>query len=334
MKSPPWMIAALIALMVAGCLAPKATETCTPQPDVPVVDVDPEVTGSAVSFSMNSEQFSTLAQYIGHENTLTIEKPVHTVVDNATLDAKAGTRFSYKMADKSGVFIFEKPFPTIHAGIANLIGGVSLQSVTINSDGSGVAGTGLGKYRFRWMSEDEGGTGTTAAPNELSEVWCYSQPGCQPCVRARLELAAAKDLPFTVVWKDDTAPKWIETRPTFWWHVTDKQPSQADVTNTRQNTGWNGIKDFVGRWNASRSPKKYQRAGGPASPPFVQPGKNDLDTTAAKSSQIKIPNPSTIWTHPGNIRDHLKNTHQWKGPLPLSDYDCERLHSAIHEGKM
>lgn len=254
------LAATLAALLAGGCVdvfeyeKPDGEEIVVPDP---LRDDSPSVSGSSVAFSMNAEQFGTLAAWLGHENTLTIEKPVHVERDNVTLDTKAGTRFSYEMGDSFGKFTFDRPYPTVKSGFAKLIGGVSLHEVTLHADGSGLAATGLGRYRFRWLAEDED-AGTAAVANELPEVWAYSQPGCPPCVRARLELAAAKDLPFRVVWKED-APSWLESRPAFWWHISADQPTQKDVNNTRQATGWNGIKDFTERWKNSRQPKRFQR---------------------------------------------------------------------------
>ena len=239
----------LVSLSFSGCMSPINADIVNQ--DVILVPTDESVAENAVSFSMDAEQFATIARWLGHGNTLSIEKAVHVEQENITLDAKAGTRLSYTMGEDSGKFVFEKPYPTVKAGFTKLIGGVSLHDVTINSDGSGFAATGLGKHRFRWLDDDD--AGSAATPSELPEVWCYSMPGCPPCVRARLELAAEKDLPFRIVWKDEAAPAWLATRPAFWWHTTGQQPTQADVANTRQVTGWNGVKDFTERWKASRS---------------------------------------------------------------------------------
>lgn len=258
-----WLI---LLLMAGGCMSPIHSEEKEPGGEDVVIDHDENsLPGNAVSFSMDAEQFTNLVNWLGHENTLTIEKPVHVEQGGATLDAKAGTRFSYSMGEESGVFTFERPFPTVKAGFAKLIGGVALHDITIHADGSGIAATGLGRYRFRWLDE-ESDAGSAVAADPMPEVWCYSQPGCPPCVRARLELAAAKDLKFRVVWKDEAAPDWLQSRPAFWWHISKEQPSQADVNNTRQMTGWNGLKDFVDRWKHSRAPKKYQRTPSVARP--------------------------------------------------------------------
>lgn len=98
--------------------------------------------------------------------------------------------------------------------------------------------------------------GEAVVEDKLPEVFAYSMAGCVPCVLARLEIAAANDLPFRVVWQDVAAPGWLEGRPGFWWHTSKDQPSQQDIHNTRQFVGWSGIKDFQERWKKSREPKR------------------------------------------------------------------------------
>lgn len=247
-----WLLAGLIA---GGCMSPIPADV-TGDVIVEPVPIEESVAGNAVSVSMTSEQFANLATWLGQKNSLVIEHAVHVEQESVTLDAKAGTRLSYVMADDNGTITFEKPYPTIKAGFAKLIGGVALRDIVLKSDGSGSAGTAsFGRYEFRWLADDD--SGSAATPSELPEVWAYSMPGCPPCVRARLELAAAKDLPFRVVWRDEAAPAWLATRPAFWWHTTGQQPTQADVANTRQTTGWNGVKDFTQRWKASRAVSSY-----------------------------------------------------------------------------
>lgn len=257
-------ITAWLLLVMSGCMSPinadhdGSDETDVVMPD-PLRDAGSLPSGSSVAFSMDVDRFANLAAWLGHENTLTIEKAVHVERDNVTLDAKAGTRFSYTMGDDTGKFTFESPLPTVKANFASkIVGGVALRDVTINADGTGVAGTAsFGKWPFRWLaSEDNAGL---AAAEALPEVWCYSMPACPPCNLAKKELDAATDLPFKPVWKQDSAPDWLTSRPAFWWHISGTQPSQSDVKNTRQSTGWNGLKDFQARWKNSREPKRFQR---------------------------------------------------------------------------
>ena len=252
------IFATISSLFLGGCMAPVHSEVLDEPEDV-VVQPDSE-TGNEVSFSMDADQFAMLAKWIGHENTLTIEKAIHVEQDNATLDAKAGTRFSYTMGDESGKFTFEKPYPTVKAGFAKLIGGVSLHDITINSDGSGLAATGLGKYRFRWMEDEE--SGTAAAPQDLPELWYWSHEGCPPCQRFEREYAENKDAAgFKPVKQTGQRPTWMpDSDPQFWWHVSGKTPSQSDVSNTRHLNGYQGWKDLLSRFNSSRSPKKFSRS--------------------------------------------------------------------------
>lgn len=118
-------------------------------------------------------------------------------------------------------------------------------------------------------SFDMGGL-TEPDAKALPEVWAYSMPGCLPCVRAKLELSAAKDLPFKVVWQDKS-PDWLGDRPAFWWHVKKDKPSQDEVQQTRQFVGWAGIKDFVERWKRSREIKETTTTDAAAAPtPYAE----------------------------------------------------------------
>jgi len=199
-----------------------------------------------VAFSMDAAQFATLAHWLGNNNTITLENAVHIQHEQITLDAVEGTRVTYRMEDTSGVFTFDKPYPVIKMKLTRLIGGVSLHEITINSDGTGLAKTGLGSYPFRWLDDGGGSTSSSSstrcdcgcgtdgcacrgrcvpAPtgqgagspsqyrrsresvNAKPIVFAYSTDGCAPCETAKRELASDADkLPFTVVWKTDKPP--------------------------------------------------------------------------------------------------------------------------------
>lgn len=234
-----------------GCVAQAPADTI---PDSQTIPIDIPQDSPGVTLTVSGNSYAEIQSWLGESNSVTLSRPHKIVHSEISLDLAANTATSWQCGATSTLITFS-PRPKITSSAITKLLGLTLTSLQINSDGSGVA-TVDGFHRgFRW----DGRTGSAAAPNELPEVWAYSQPGCVPCVRAKLELAAEKDLPFRVVWKDDAAPEWLQSRPAFWWHTSAEQPSQKDVNNTRQATGWNGIKDFTERWKASRSPRKFQR---------------------------------------------------------------------------
>lgn len=252
-----WWLIALVCL--GGCFSPINADVVDDGDDV-LVEPDPlsDDTSSTVAVSASPDAFAEIAAWMGPANTITVSNAMKVERPEVTLNVPANASVSYEFTGDAGVFTFTNPLPTVTASVLGFHVSPSLKSVTLRPDGSGVASTGLGRRGFRWLAEDED-AGTAAATDSLPEVWAYSQSGCPPCVRSKLELAAAKDLPFRVVWKDEAAPEWLTSRPGFWWHISGAQPSQADVNQTRQASGWNGVRDFVERWKASRTPKRSQR---------------------------------------------------------------------------
>jgi len=254
-------LAALLASLIAGCMSPINADIVDDGRDVIVepVPIDESVAGNVVSVSMTSEQFANLATWLGNKNSLVIEHAVHVEQESVTLDAKAGTRLSYTMSDDSGTITFTQPYPTIKAGIAKLIGGVALRDIVLKSDGSGSAGTAsFGRYKFRWDEE----SGSAAVPIELPEVWYWSHDGCPPCARFEADYAANKaSAGFRPVKQTNERPTWMpNSDPQFWWHVSGKVPTQADVANTRHQNGYPGWKDLSAKFDHSRAPKKFSRS--------------------------------------------------------------------------
>jgi hypothetical protein len=250
-------LAAMLASLIAGCMSPVITdddggdETDLVKPDPLLGEAFPTVAVSA-----SPDAFAEISGWLGKSNTITVANATTIDRDAVTVNVPAGATVSYQFSEELGTFTFAKPLPSVTAKVLGWKVSPSLSVVTLRPSGDGSAKTSLGTYRFKWLAEDDD-AGSAAADEKLPEVWCYSQPGCPPCVRARLELAAEKDLPFRIVWKDDAAPAWLTSRPAFWWHVSGQQPNQADVKNTRQVTGWNGVKDFSARWKASRAVSSY-----------------------------------------------------------------------------
>ena len=134
--------------------------------------------------------------------------------------------------------------------------------------------------------------------DERPEVWAYSMPACPPCVVAKNDFDGAKDLPFRVVWKD-SAPTWMpESRPAFWWHTSGLIPTQDDVNNTRQLTGYSGLKDFLARWQNSRKGGKVSATA----IPFAQPDPQNHRAVARYHAGHNCP-------HCGRMQFTISNDH-------------------------
>jgi len=255
----------LLASLIAGCMSPINADIVDDGGDVIVEPVPIDTPSIAVSASPDA--FAEIAGWLGTSNTITVANATTIEQDAVTVNVPAGAKVSYQFADDLGTFTFAKPLPSVTAKVLGWKVSPALSVVTLRPSGDGSAKTSLGTYRFKWLAEDD--AGSAATPSELPEVFAYSMVGCQPCVVARRELAAATDLPFRVVWRDEAAPAWLTSRPAFWWHVSGQQPTQADVANTRQTTGWSGVKDFSQRWKATRTPKPHRAGGAASALPFV-----------------------------------------------------------------
>ena len=119
------------------------------------------------------------------------------------------------------------------------------------------------------------------AEKELPELWYWSHEGCPPCKAFKNDYAKGKEgCGFLAVEQTETKPSWMpDGDPQFWWHVSEKIPTQKDIENTRHIDGYLSWKDLTTRFKLSREPKKLearktekkiQQVGGPAKDPFVQ----------------------------------------------------------------
>lgn len=268
-----------VVVWCGGCMNPVAP----PKPDNDSIVVPDEHSSAelpSISVTASPDAFAEIHGWLGDANAITVKNAMTIDRDAVSVSIPAGANVSYTFNGDAGVFQFAKPLPTVKASVLGFKVSPTLSQVTIRPDGSGVASTGLGRYRFRWLAE-EGDSGVAAIEEKLPEVWCYASPGCAPCEKAKKDFeTAVKIMPFRPVWKNDP-PAWMPaSRPAFWWHINQDQPSQADVNNTRQHTGYRTLKEFLDTWGATRTPKRFQRAGGHAESPFVPP---DPSTIGSRS---------------------------------------------------
>lgn len=169
------------------------------------------------------------------------------------------------------------------------------------------------------------------AEKELPEIWYWSHEGCVPCVRFKNDYAAnKKDCGFVAAEQKGQRPPWMpDSDPQFWWHVSEKIPTQKDVSNTRHVNGYLSWKDLMARFRSSRESKKTQikQVGGPTKDPFAQPDQQGIravaryhqghDCPSCGKSQFNIENDagpshthrcrscSTVWYHADQVRSWL-----------------------------
>jgi hypothetical protein len=230
------LVAMLAALIAGGCIAPIHRPSDDVEPKPPIDDVG-QLEPSTIAVSMSSDDFANVVRWFGESNSITLHEPLKVSHDKVSLDFPANTHAHYTTNDAEVVITFDKPYPVVKAGLAKLIGGVSLRSVKINADGSGEAGTILGNFGFRWNEE-------VAGVADLPEVYLYVTSGCPACEVAKRELEKATDLPFKVIVKD-TAPSWVTMYPTLHWQVSGD--------DWRYRVGWDGVPRFVEIWKKSRA---------------------------------------------------------------------------------
>jgi len=317
------LAATILSLLLGGCVS---ATTPIVEDDTQPVPVPIDVPPGSVSVSASPDAFAAIHEWLGDENTITVGKPLTVNRPEVVLNVPAGANVSYSITDEAGVFQFAKPLPTVKAKVLGFSVSPSLSQVTLKPDGSGVASTGLGRYRFQWLAEEDAGT---PAAQDLPEVWAYSQVNCPPCNVAKKELAEATDLPFRVVWKED-APSWLSSRPAFWWHTSASQPSQSDVANTRQSQGWSGIKKFRATWEASRQPKKFERAS--VSHPFARPDPSSIGSRSVAKWSINgdfTPSRSVLLSHLANDGIH-RGQHDSDWLNSLSTEQLRWLHDRDH----
>lgn len=245
-----WLFA---GMALAGCMSPNiGEEPADPDASERVVVVDPGQPQAlpSITVTASADAYSELAGWLGKSNTITIGEAMKVERPDVTLNIPAGASVSYEAGESLATFVFAKPLPTVSASVLGFHVSPTLSQIILKPDGSGVASTGLGRHGFRWLNADED-AGASGAASDLPEMVAYSTAGCPPCVVAKRELAAAKDLPFRVTWKD-AAPAWVNTFPTFHWHVAGD--------DWRKREKWDGVEKLVEMWKLSREPKKASAA--------------------------------------------------------------------------
>ena len=326
------LAATLAAMMCGGCMSPNlADEEPVDSDDSEhvVVDLSEPVSLPSITVMASADSYSELAGWLGKSNTITIGEAMKVERPDVTLNIPAGASVSYETGETLATFKFEKPLPTVSASVLGFHVSPTLKSITLKPDGSGVAATGLGRHGFRWLAgEEDAGTSDTSAASNLPEMVAYSTAGCPPCAVAKRELAAAKDLPFRVTWKD-SAPAWVTAYPTFHW--------QASGEDWRQRDKWDGVEKLVQMWRKSREPKKASAANNSfQSARHVQPDRvNSIGSRSVAIWSINgdsTPSRSVLLSHLTNDGIH-RGQHDRAMLESLTTEQLRWLHDRDHQGK-
>lgn len=106
------------------------------------------------------------------------------------------------------------------------------------------------------------GQAVSDVDQNLPELWYWSHAGCAPCKLFESDYANNKESAlFKPVIQTGERPKWMPDKsPQFWWHISGKSPTQADIANTRHQNGYAGWKDLKGKFDNSRTPKQFKRS--------------------------------------------------------------------------
>lgn len=234
-----------LALLLIGCI--HSTPIEQPPKEFPIPPRQEDVEGSAniaMTVGLPPQLWEFVANNLG-DNAITLEKPLKVEHDGITLDIKGGTKTTFRVKQDEADVVFSQPFPTVSKWSL----WSRLHGVTLKPDGQGVASTGLGEWRFRWLDD-----GTTAAPETKPKplVLAWGMANCQPCKKAKEQLVG-DDLPFDVRWDDGKPPEWSESfgRPWFWWHSVGDDP-RKEKTSGEKLEGWTTKAEFVARWKKSR----------------------------------------------------------------------------------
>lgn len=137
-------------------------------------------------------------------------------------------------------------------------------------------------------------------------VLMYSASWCAPCQHAKAELREAK-LPFDIKYVDVSnggQPAWCESIPAFSWQ---------HKSQTRYVLGFTSVARLIEQWKATNN-----------EPQARSPPANKWPAMTGYKAQ---------WTWPGDLRQHLKQTHGVSEAGQLTQDQAEALHDALHEGR-
>lgn len=337
------LIFALVALtLLSGCAVPKKQPTLVKTvkktevkkgPFRPLTDDQKQSEQTSVirlEAGASASLVATLLGVLGSAGELSWTATKPQVIDlgsQGTMTVQPGARIRYEIGQDEGKFVFASPLPSVRAPAGPLKLRVNLESVAFKADNTAEASVDLGLGIKRTQPFRIAFDGLGDAPIEAEQpeaktivVTCYTASGCGPCETAKRELAAAKDLPFSVRFTG-AAPAWVTSFPTFHW-------SDADGKAWQQR-GWQGVE----RLKAAVTPP---RSSGHAAPPAT--------SRTASTGPLKYARQgSRTWSFSGGdtkaaLIEHLINDRDHRGKFSrawLTRLDRDSLvslHSDDHEG--
>ena len=284
-----------LILLLSGCLSPLQTPPIEPDDRI----VEPAELPS-ITVTASQDAFSEIRAWLGDANTVTLKDSASIVRDDVTVRIPAGATCSYSFTDDTGTFQFAKPLPNVVASVIGFRVSPTLSQIVLRVDGSGTAKTGLGSYKFRWLTDDESGAQLPEVDTN-NVVHLYTTPNCAACDRLKRDFKAAKSLPFQI--KESAAPAWVKTFPTLHW--------SAASGNGKQVNGWgdgDSVASFIRTWEATQTRREVSAA---AARPFVR---REAASTSGRSAAL-------------NLSGH------WSGPFATRNELIDHLSHGLHDHK-
>ena len=307
-----------LILLLSGCLSPLQTPPIEPDDRI----VEPAELPS-ITVTASQDAFSEIRAWLGDANTVTLKDSASIVRDDVTVRIPAGATCSYSFTDDTGTFQFAKPLPNVVASVIGFRVSPTLSQIVLRVDGSGTAKTGLGSYKFRWLTDEESGAQLPEVDTR-NVVHLYTTPGCAACDRLKRDFTAAKSLPFML--KESAAPAWVKSFPTLHWSTPNG--------NGKQINGWgdgDSVATFIRTWEATQKRQEASAANNSFQP------RADQRRVGSRSAALNL---SGHWSGPFRTRaeliDHLNDGihHHSKRELEgMTNEDLLRAHDADHEGQ-
>lgn len=280
------IVAVIFAAMVVscwGCIRPTnaeliPTEDEVTEPTKPIeptpdpIGNDKEIGSPNVSLAVGlpPQLWELVAEHFS-DNSVTIEKPITIERDGLTVKSPAGLKAKITVANDKADVSFSEPFPTV----AKWKFWSKLHGLTLKPDGSGIAATGVGEWKFRWADDEANGKADIPPPPTIDLakpiIIAWSMPKefpCPPCDKAKKELPELAE--FVVLWDVCDPPEWVGGRPFFWWHPSGRDPRNEKVRETIKLEGYTSKADMLSRWknsrvNSSKSESKLEKIDQPNS---------------------------------------------------------------------
>lgn len=255
---------------------------------VVVDDQEDSVRGLSINASSSDNIVSALECVIsngsgGELTWASADGKPHSIISGDTkIVMQSGTKATFEFSDECGTFKFLSPRPVVSSKVGPIRINSPVLDIKLKSDNSGVArvelAPGITKsaaFKIEWstVADEQAGQRPSAAIEERSRplVWCYTTPGCGPCIQAKRELSSAK-LPFDVRFTED-CPAWVYSQPGGarfpLFHFNDSKGVGHKVV------GWVGVQELTRlvmerQQAAVSSGPRWTYAGGDTKPALIE----------------------------------------------------------------